>query len=202
MKLTRSDFALMQWSLLTIFISVLLSATFLYGSGQYAAQAQQDRRKAQTRLDDARRQLSAAQEDQQNMSTYAEKYQALSKSGIIGDGQRLDWMEGLEKLRRQHLVDNFTYHIAPQKTHTPILPIDSGSFDIQYSEMSLEFDLLHEGQLLNFFTALNNQVQGHYQLEGCTLKRTSSEDGAPAAGGLRAECRGGWITLRDRNPTP
>lgn len=200
MKLSRSDFTLMQWSLLAISAAILLSAAFLYGSGQYAAQAQQERHNAQTRLDDARRQLTSAQEDKQNMAAYAEKYMMLANGGIIGDGQRLDWMEGLEKLRQQHLVDSFRYNIAPQKTHVPLLPINSGVFDIQYSEMTMEFDLLHEGQLLNFFAALHQQVKGHYQLEGCTLKRRDGN--AESGGGLTATCRGGWITLKNRDATP
>lgn len=201
MKFTRSDFALMQWSLLATCVAALLSAAFVYGNRQYAAQIQQDWRSAQTRLNDARRQLASAQEDRQNMAAYAENYALLANRGIIGDGQRLDWMEGLERLRQQHLVDAFRYHIAPQKPYIQTPPVYSGNFDIQYSEMSLEFELLHEGQLLNFFSALNKQIRGHFQLESCTLKRQSpGEDGA--AGGLGAECRGGWITLKNRNATP
>jgi len=201
MKFTRSDFALMQWSLLAICVVALLGAAFVYGNRQYAAQMQQDWRQAQAKLNDARRQLASAREDRQNMATYAENYALLANRGIVGDGQRLDWMEGLERLRQQHIVDSFRYHIAPQKAYVQTPPIDSGNFDIQYSEMSLEFELLHEGQLPNFFSALNEQVRGHYQLEGCTLKRQSTgEDGT--AGGLGAECRGGWITLKNRNATP
>ncbi|MDP2142509.1 MAG: hypothetical protein Q8J80_00105 [Gallionella sp.] len=202
MKLSRSDLALMQWSLLAVSASALLSAAFLYGSSQYAAQSQQDRRNAQSRLDDARRHLASAQEDRENMAAYAEKYMTLTNSGIIGDGQRLDWMEGLERLRQQHLVASFSYNIAPQKTHVPVLPIDSGDFDIQYSEMSLAFELRHEGQLLNFFSALREQVKGHYQLEGCTLQRQNSDENAGIASSLRAECRGGWITLKNRSAQP
>lgn len=200
MKFSRSDLALMQWSLLGLCASVLISAAFLYGSGHYATRAQQDRRAAQSRLDDARRQLTAAQEDRQNMATYAEKYQSLAQGGIFGDGQRLDWMEGLERLRQQHIVDSFRYNIAPQKPHVPVSPIDGGVFDIQYSEMVLELDLLHEGQLINFFSALRAQVKGHYQLEGCTLQRQAA--GPESAEGLKASCRGGWITLKNRNATP
>jgi hypothetical protein len=200
MKFSRSDFALMQWSLLSVCASVLMSAAFLYGSGHYATQVQQDRRAAQSRLDDARRQLTAAREDRQNMATYAEKYQSLAQGGIFGDGQRLDWMEGLEKLRQQHIVDSFRYNIAPQKALVPMLPIDSGVFEVQHSEMALELDLLHEGQLLNFFSALREQVKGHYQLEGCTLQRQAA--GPESAGGLKAACHGGWITLKNRNATP
>lgn len=202
MKLSRSDLALMRWSLLAICTAALLSAAFLYGSSQYAEKSRQDRHSAQTRLDNARRQLTSAQEDRENMAAYAEKYVMLTNNGIIGDGQRLDWMEGLERLRQQHLVASFSYNIAPQKTYVPLMPIDSGDFDIQYSEMSLAFELRHEGQLLNFFSALREQVKGHYQLEGCTLQRQNSDEIAGIAGNLKAECRGGWITLKSRSAQP
>jgi hypothetical protein len=202
MKLSRSDLALMQWSLLAVCAVALLGAAFVYGNRQYALQTGQEWRNAQARLDDARRQLAAAREDQQNMAAYAEKYSALADLGIIGNGQRLDWVEGLERLRQQHLVSSFRYHIAPQKAHAPMTSIDSGNFDIQYSEMRLEFELLHEGQLLNFFNALHAQVRGHYQLEGCTLRRQGAAEEGGLAAALAAECRGGWITLKNRNATP
>lgn len=201
MKFSRSDFAPMQWSLLVIGIVALIGAAFVYGNGRYAAQVQNDWHNAQAKLSDARRQLASAQEDSQNMATYAEKYAGLASRGIIGEGQRLDWMEGLERLRKQHLVDSFRYQIAPQKAFVPTPPIDTGDFDIQYSEMTMEFDLLHEGQLVNFFSALAKQNKGHFLLESCSLKRQGpGEEGTD--GGLGAECRGGWITLKNRNATP
>ncbi|HYR06033.1 MAG TPA: hypothetical protein VEP71_05055, partial [Gallionella sp.] len=81
-------------------------------------------------------------------------------------------------------------------------PVDSGNFNIHYSEMKLRFDLLHEGQLLNFFDALRTDIKGWYQLDGCSLQRSIgaiNEDNAPPTAYLRAECNGGWITLKNRN---
>ena len=109
----------------------------------------------------------------------------------------------MEKLRRQNLVTDFRYSIAPQKIYSPQPPVDSGNFDIHYSEMKLQFDLLHEGQLLNFFAALRNQIKGHYQLESCALQRVADGNTATATSThLKAECSGGWITLKNRNTQP
>jgi hypothetical protein len=79
--------------------------------------------------------------------------------------------------------------------------IDGGNFDIHYSEMKLQFDLLHEGQLFNFFDALRNQIKGQYQLEGCTLQHidTPENEATPNATHIKAECNGGWITLKNRS---
>jgi hypothetical protein len=82
--------------------------------------------------------------------------------------------------------------------------IDSGNFDIHYSEMKLQFELLHEGQLLKFFEALRNQIKGKYQLEGCTMQRIATDHASAASSGanIKAECSGGWITLKNRSTQP
>ena len=201
MRFSKSDFPLMRWSLAAICGSALLSSFILYISSQYSDHNELNLRTAQRQLNDARSRLTAARQDQENLSVYATEYGALEEQNIIGDEHRLDWIEGLEKLRRLNLAIDFRYNIAPQKTYAPQPAIDSGSFNIHYSEMKLQFDLLHEGQLLAFFAALRNQIKGQYQLEGCTLQRNDiAEDAAaPMATHIKAECSGGWITLKNRN---
>lgn len=203
MKFSKADFPLMRRSILALAASLAISAVVLYSSGQYAEKTQRDLRNAQNMGNDARNRLTAANEDKENMSIYADEYGTLIERKIIGDDQRLDWMEGLEKLRRQNRVTDFRYNIAPQKIYIPQPPVDSGNFDIHYSEMKLQFDLLHEGQLPSFFDALRSQIKGHYQLEGCALQRVADENAATATSThLKAECSGGWITLKNRNTQP
>ena len=204
MKFSKSDFPVLRWGILAFCASALVSAATLYISNEYAKKAQSDLHNARNMGNDARRRLAAAQEDRENMSIYADEYGALIKRKIIGDDQSHDWMEGLEKLRQMNLVTDFGYNIAPQKKYAPQPPFDSGNFDIHYSETKLRFDLLHEEQLVDFFTALRKKIDGWYQLEGCTLQRSASnEEGAKAgASQLRAECSGGWITLNNRNAQP
>lgn len=201
MKFSSSDFHLMRWSLAAICASILLSGVILYSSSEYADSTQKNLRAAQSQMKDARNRLTMARQDQENLSDFSREYDTLEKSKIIGDDHRLDWMEGLEKLRNQNLVIDFRYSIAPQKIYAPQPAIDSGNFDIHYSETKLQFDLLHEAQLLHFFDALRSQIKGQYQLEGCTLQRVAaSEESATAAGAhIKAECSGGWITLKNRN---
>lgn len=202
MKLSTSDFPLIRRSILAICASAFIGAAILYSSSEYTESAQNDRRNAQNMLNDARNRLATALQDQQNMAIYADEYGKLIEQKIIGDDQRLDWMEGLEKIRQKNLVTDFRYNIAPQKPYTFQSPVDNSNFDVHYSEMKLQFDLLHEAQLLNFFDALRASIKGQYQLEGCTLQRSIAainEDSPTAAAYLKAECSGGWITLKNRN---
>jgi hypothetical protein len=205
MKLSKSDFPLLRWSILAIFVSVLISSSILYTSSAYVGNSQKDLSNARNMRNDARTRLAAAHEDRDNMSIYSSEYGEMIRRKVIGDDQRLDWIEGMEKLRQMNLVWDFRYNIAPQKTYIPKPPIVSGNFDIHYSEMKLHFDLLHEAQLADFFTALPKNIQGWYQLEGCALKRgASTEQNTAMSSGaqLSAECTGGWITLKNRNAKP
>ncbi len=204
MNFPGSDFQLMRWSIAAICSAILLSGMILYGSSKYVISVKNEQRAAQNKMNDARNHLAMAHQDQENLADYSNQYYILEKNKIIGDDHRLDWMESLENLRNQNLVINFRYNIAPQKTYAPQPAIDSGNFDIHYSETKLHLDLLHEGQLLNFFKALRSQNNGWYQLEGCTMKRTGvNEDTAPAAGPrIMADCSGGWITLKNRSAKP
>jgi hypothetical protein len=208
MKFSGSDFQLMRLSIAAISASVILGGLVLYGSQQYAEYTQKNFRIAQNQMNDARNRLEAAHQDQGNLAVYAKDYSVMEERKIIGDDHRLDWMEGLDKLRQQNLAVDFRYSITPQKNYAPQPAIDSGSFDIHYSEMKLQFDLLHEGQLLNFFSALRSQIKGQYQLDGCTMQRTAagdrdSDDIDPSTTThLKAQCSGGWITLKNRNAQP
>ncbi len=201
MRFAPSDFALIRSSVLALLAAAFACALVLYSSGQYADKTRKDRLDALQQLNEARNRLNGALEDKENMAAYAGEYATLTSFGIIGEDRRLDWMEGLENIRQQNLVADFRYNIAPQVPYAPQPPIDSGNFDIRYSEMKLQFDLLHEGQLLDFFAALRSQVKGRYLLEGCTMQRTAAADGNPATH-LTAECSGGWITLKNRNEAP
>ena len=200
MKLTKGDFPILRWSIIAICASILISAAIVYFTNTYATTTQRDLSKAMQMRNNSRNSLNTAHQDRDNMSIYADEYGSLINRKIVGDDLRLDWIEGMEKLRQNNLVTNFRYNIFPQKRYVPNPPVDSGNMVINYSEMKLQFDLLHEEQLVDFFTALPKNIPGWYQLEGCTLNRSSSHDPNDLPGTqLKASCFGGWITLKSRN---
>lgn len=197
MRLSKSDIPLIRWGLLSFCISLVISILLIAGGDEYAEKSAEELRNAQGQLTAARTRLATAQDDRANMGTFSREFAALQDNRIIGDEQRLDWIEGMEAIRRQNLVTDFRYTIAPQKSYPAKAPIDSGNFDIHYSEMKLQFELLHEAQLLDFFTALRRQIKGWYRLDECSLQRARADEDMVAQ--LHAECSGGWITLKNRN---
>lgn len=196
MSFSIADLSNLKWSLGAFALSLALGGILVFLSDGYLARSLKERQFAQRQLADAHAQLAAAQSDQENMSTYAKEYNSLVSQGIIGDEQRLDWLEGLEQLRQQGSVLDLNYTIAPQQSYTPAPAVDAGNFLLGRSNITLQLDLLHEEQLLHFFANVRKQMKGWFMLDGCTLSRTGAPDEiAP----LKAECTGGWVTLKNKS---
>ncbi|MBI5435819.1 MAG: hypothetical protein HY937_01680 [Nitrosomonadales bacterium] len=205
MTFSKSDFAHIKWSLLIFLFVLSAGGAAIMVSENFVVQSQRDQRDAKRQLNEARSRLATAGEDRENMQTYALEYNALLKRNVIGNDQRLDWIEGLEKIYRQDRVPGFMefkYAIAPQKAYTPAPPLDSGNFDLNLSDMTLQFELLHEGQLTAFFDAMHTGINGWFMIDHCALERiaaTAAAEDFSAAFQLKAECTGGWLTLKNRN---
>lgn len=196
MKISKNDFSGLKWSLGAFVLSLAIGSALTSLNKGYLTQSQKDLESAQKQLSDARTQLLAAQSDQENMSTYALEYNALQAQRIIGNEQRLDWLEGLEKLRQQGTVLDFKYTISPQQAYSPAPALDAGNFALNRSAMSLQVDMLHEEQLLHLFSEMRRKMPGWFMLDGCTLSVAgNTDDLAP----LKAECTGGWFTMKNRN---
>lgn len=194
MTLSQADFPHIKWSLITFLVTLAIGGTAVFISQKIAHNAHIAKRDAQQQLNDARSKLSAARDDQENMSAYTKEYSAIQRLEIIGEEKRLDLIEDLDTLRRRSRVVDFKYTIAPQQAYSPSPALSSGNFDLKVSNMKLQIELLHEEQLVNFFESLRREINGWFILEKCSLERSAA---APAQ--LKADCEGGWFTMKNRN---
>jgi hypothetical protein len=195
MSFSKADLDELKWSLGAFALSLGLSGALISLSGTYLEHSLKESQTAQKQLNDSRMQLIAMQGDMENMSSYALEYNALLAQKVIGNEQRLDWMEGLEKLRQKGSVLDFKYTIAPQQAYTPNPPVDAGNFQLSRSSMTLQIEMLHEEQLLNLFADMRKELNGWFMLDGCSITRTGTlDDIAP----LKADCTGGWFTMKTK----
>lgn len=197
MSFAASDFAEIKWSLGAFLVSLGIAAWLVSFSEDYKHDAQKERQAAQEQLTKAQAQLATAQNDFENMATYKLEYEALETQKVIGNEQRLDWIEGLEKIRKQGIVLDFKYSIGPQQGYAPNPPLDAGNFALNLSPMTLQIDLLHEEQLDRLFTAMMTQMEGWFILDRCTLSGGDAQ--ATGAASLKADCAGGWLTMKNRS---
>jgi len=194
MTFSQADFPYIKWSLLTFVITLTIGGSAVFFTQKFATDAQHAKRAAEQQLQDARSKLSSARDDQENMAAYTKEFSAIQRRGIIGDEQRLNLIEGLDNLRRTNRVLDFKYAISPQQPYKPASALNSGNFDLKISNMTLQFELLHEEQLFSFFDSLRQDTNGWFILDKCSLERSTN-----AAAQLKADCTGGWLTMKNRN---
>lgn len=197
MTFSPSDLPHVRWSLLTFMLVLALGASAVYLSQNIADTAHRAKRNAQQQLTEARNKLNAARDDRDNLSTYAAEYEAWVKHKVIGDEQRLDLIEDLEALRKRNRVLDFKYAIAPQAPYVPVPALDNGAFELKQSAMTLQLDLLHEAQLINYFDSLRTDIKGLFMLNQCALERTVASGVLSAQ--LKASCSGSWLTIKNRS---
>lgn len=205
MSFSKADLPHIKWSLLALTLSLAVGGSAIWLGAEYDSAAIKNRQAAQTQIGEARSKLRTVQNDLENISVYAMEYASLVDQKIVAGEQRLDWVEELEKLHQQHHVLGFKYTITPQQAYTPNPALDTGNLEIGLSGISLHIDLLHEMQLINFFETLRSDKKGWFIIDHCTLERSATGNAAeslapPSIGAqLKADCSGGWITMKNRN---
>lgn len=197
MQLNKNDLPMVRSSLITLVLALFLSGTFIMLNVQHTRRAQQDFQSAQHKLQNAQSQLHQAQQAQRDLADYGAEYTMAVQQHLLGAEPRLDILDALEKLRSEKIVSHFNYTLSPQKIELPPDGLDLGNFELRSSAIKLQFELLHEQQLLNFLDALRQQ--NGFQLQTCKLQHTEVASNNTQ---LVAECNGAWITLQKRSDPP
>ena len=199
MKFSTKDLPHIRGLLIMLALALILGAVLIYVSDGVLTKAQQSKIIADREWSEALRKLERTKNEQEDLQGYYHQYQNLVEQNVIGQERRLDWIETIEKIRNQLNIFSVKYKLEPQETLNLENNSTSNSFDLHRSNMTLDFSLLHEGQLLNFFDALSEEAKGMYLLESCTLTRNDLVRQLRFVPNLQAECTLGWITLNEKN---
>lgn len=196
LPLWLGELHLVRRALLCFAATAVLSLVALQLSSGY-------RERQAQRLDLAQKERMAAatvfnqvETEKREIRAYAPRFLALRQRGLIGEENRLAWIDAIRlSQQRRHLLP-LTYDISAQQAMAVPLPLSMGQYQLRGSKMQLHMDLLHEMDMLNFFDDLRQS--GYFAVQDCVLKRGAG--GAVAAGAepgatLSADCSLLWLTL-------
>ncbi len=198
MKFSTKDLPRTRGLLIISVLTLVLGAIIAYVSNGVLIEAQQSKITADREWSEAHRKLERTKNEQEDLQGYYRQYQNLVEQNVIGRERRLDWIETIEKIRNKLNIFSVKYKLEPQETLNLETVTTSNSFDLHRSNMTLDFSLLHEGQLLNFLDTLSKEAKGMYLLESCTLTRNDFVRQLRFIPNLQAECTLGWITLNEK----
>jgi len=151
---------------------------------------------AQNEFHQQAQRLSRIAQEEREARDHIELYQRLKDLRILGEEQRLEWVEALTRIRVARELPELRYQIERQKV-LKSLP-GNPALELRSSMLKVELALLHEGDLLGFLEDLRASGHAYYSVRQCSIARTA--DAVPAATvapRLRAACQVDLITLAD-----
>jgi hypothetical protein len=201
MNISANDFVRIRWGLAFLLLAVLLAFAMTTTARKLVEKAQTEQRQLEIQQREIRTRLSRAPEEERELRDKIALFQQLQERGIIGQEERLNWVEQIAHIKTARRLFDFQYELAPQKPLADgLLPggAVAGDYEFMSSTMNLRMPLLHENDLLGFLADLRRNVHAHLMVRDCTIDRTPQAQDRGIAAQLQAICTIDWITLREK----
>ncbi len=194
-----------EWGLIRGALGALLLA-FGIGATLYAA-ATRFRDAMQVKYAESNRQLQsvtskylAVDQEEMIVRDLYPRFVELVKQGVIGNEQRLNWIEVLRESAATTKIPNLRYELAARETYTPDFGLATGPYQVHVSKMKLDLGLLHENDFTAVLAALDRKAEGIYSVHACTFRRSARRiELRLDHDNLKSECELLWFTIRLAN---
>jgi hypothetical protein len=196
MKFGKADFRKIHLSLLAAALSIAIGTGAVLLSLQQTKSTQLAKDAAAIAHKESDGKLKRVRDEENEIKKKSALFSKLQARGIIGEEQRLDWVELLKGIEsRQRLID-LQFEITPQR------PLDKNAgdnFTFHASLMKLQFKALHEEDLTRLLDDLRSQARALIQVKSCNLSRLPRSAGqqTTSLAQLKADCQIDWVTIRE-----
>lgn len=197
--MTREHVAALRMPLIACTLTLLVTACTVLYSGSMLTDARQLLARAEAHLRSERLRMHNAAEEEATVARYAGAYQQLARSGIAGEEQRINWLDGLRLANRDVHTFGVEYDVGAQRPYAYASEVNPGPLRISESPMQIRLLLLHEEDLPRFIDALARSGSGFFTVDRCIVRRLTPSDGERPTQGranLLAECELRWLTIR------
>jgi hypothetical protein len=198
---SKDDFRRIRLSLAAAVVMAAAGGAIVYASLLLHQAEKKNQATAQAKRAEIQGRLMRARDEELEVKNKIARYNELSKRGVFGEEQRLDWVEQIRHIKTERKLFDIQYEIAPQQAiDAALLPGSSANFDFRSSSMQMRMKLLHEEDLLNFLADLRASAQAYLRVRRCDVDRlpkaTGESRGIPPQ--LSADCTIDWITIREK----
>jgi hypothetical protein len=202
MKLDRQDWHKLRSPLLALVIIAALAIGLVGIAQNYNRQQAGALDRQQRLLLAAQQRYQASGSEQAIIVASLPQYQRLIDKGFVGEERRIEWVDALREQHQRHQLFAIKYNIGQQEDYKPIFAPDLGGFLLRRSVMSLDLDLLHEGDILHLIDSLASTSKAPFMLRDCVINRLGAVAALSQqlATNLHAQCEIDWLTLHE--PTP
>ena len=162
-----------------------------------------DKQNASNELLNARHRYYTALDNKRTLEEFGSRFTRLQQRGVIGDEQRLNWIDVIEKLTDSDQIPYLKYVIEKRQPVTnPQLLQKFPSLDIFQSKMTLEMELLHEGDLFTVLNTLHHTARGLFDIHSCSIFKKFTQAStlleSSTDRNFTASCILNWYTMQHK----
>jgi hypothetical protein len=171
----------------------------LMGASELLDKARDELNQAKSNREQAQTRLSRATDEEHEVRERLADYFKLLDRGVIGEEQRLNWIDRIAQIKAARKLFDVKYSIEPQRPADYPGIAGKGEVELLASAMKLDMSLLHEEDLFRFISDLRTALNAYVVVKSCTMDR--AERGASDRGvapRLHASCDIDLVTIRDQ----
>ncbi len=202
MNIVRDDLKRLRPQFALAAVLVVAGAACLVASDSYLESAKRNRDAARQSRIQAQDRVSKVSEEEHEIRENLVYFDQMRQHGMIGEQNRLDWIESIAKIKNDRKLFEIKYSIEAQKSLDYPGIVATGAADFVVSRMKLDMMLLHEEDLLDFLSDLDSAGKAQVSVRHCSLTRI--DRGAPVAGALQprlhADCQVDLISVKGLKP--
>jgi hypothetical protein len=189
-------------ALLTFAIVLLSMISMVIASDVYRSNGSDNNARTMVEMRSWSNKIEDANRNNQILVQHEETFKKLKDNFVIGDENRLSWVEVVQKVADSRKIASVKYDIASQVLlDKNILGSEYAGIDVFKSVMSLEMKFIHEGDLFVMINALRSEARGLVTVDKCDVELINKDVNDGVIGqnntdNMRAYCELSWYTLK------
>lgn len=194
----------LQKELIILFLSIAIVVSIVVFSKQHWDDAVTKNKQAEQRLLQAKQKYRQAIDRKLVLKEYKKRHEALKKLNIVGDENRIDWINLIELIVEEEKIPYVSYKIDTQvQVNDKATAMKYPGLNIYKSVMTLDMRLLHEGDLYTVINNLKSKAKGLFDISSCNVKRNqilkTSIIESSQANNFTAMCKLNWYTFKPKD---
>ena len=188
---------------LVFFTIILLSMiSMVLASDAYKSNAGEKNMRTLAEMRSWRNKIDEANKNNQILVQHEDTFKKLKENFVIGDENRLSWVEVVQKVADSRKIASVEYDIASQVLlDKKTLDTKYAGIDVFKSVMSLEMKFIHEGDLFVMLNALKDEAKGLVAVDKCDVELINKDVnegiiGQNTTDNMSAYCQLSWYTLK------
>jgi len=189
-------------SLMTFVIILLSMISLVTASDVYRSNASEKNTRILAEMRSWNNKIEEANKNNQILVQHEDTFKKLKENFVIGNENRLSWVEVVQKVADSRKIASVKYDIASQVLlDKNTLSNEYTGIDVFKSVMSLEMKFIHEGDLFVMLNALRREAKGLVAVDKCDVELINKDVndgiiGQNKTDNMRAYCELSWYTLK------